>query len=61
MSYAIVTARDESGWVVAEVPELAGCFSQGRNEAEAIANAQEAIAAWLWAEEQKRAEATPSS
>ena len=52
---------DEAGWIVAEVPALPGCFSQGRTEAEALANIQEAIAAWLWAEEQKRAESTPAS
>ena len=61
MSYRIVTAGDEDGWIVAEVPELPGCISQGRTEAEALANIREAIAAWLWAEEQKRGESTPSS
>jgi predicted RNase H-like HicB family nuclease len=53
MAYAIVTTRDEDGWGVAEVPALPGCVSQGRTGAEAMANIQEAIAAWLWAEEQK--------
>jgi predicted RNase H-like HicB family nuclease len=45
--------RDHDGWIVAEVPELPGCISQGRTEAEFLANIREAIAAWLWAEEQK--------
>ncbi len=45
--------RDESGWFVAECPELPGCVSQGRDEAEALANIREAMAGWLWAEEQK--------
>lgn len=44
---------DEDGWIVAEVPELPGCISQGKTEAEARANIREAITAWLWAEEQK--------
>ncbi|MGA3264458.1 MAG: type II toxin-antitoxin system HicB family antitoxin [Terracidiphilus sp.] len=48
--------RDESGWIVAECPELPGCVSQGKDEAEALANIHEAMAGWLWAEEQKAAE-----
>jgi len=49
-----VTLEDaEDGWIVAECPALAGCVSQGRDEKEALANIQEAIAAWLWAEDQK--------
>jgi predicted RNase H-like HicB family nuclease len=35
---------------------MPGCISQGMDEAEATANIQEAIAAWLWAEGQKVAE-----
>ena len=50
MSYALVTIRDECGWIVAEVPELPGCFSQGRTESGAYANIEEAVAAWLWTE-----------
>jgi len=51
--------RREENWIIAEVPALPGCISQGRDEAEATANIQEAISAWLWAEEQKKAEAQP--
>lgn len=61
MNYEPILTRDEDGWIVAEVPELPGCISQGRTEAEAMANVREAIAAWLWAEEQKRSKSTPSS
>jgi predicted RNase H-like HicB family nuclease len=43
----------EDGWVVAEVPALPGCVSQGRDEKEALDNVKEAITAWLWAEDQK--------
>jgi predicted RNase H-like HicB family nuclease len=57
MSREIILRRNEGGWIVAECPELPGCVSQGRDEAEATANIQEAVAAWLWAEEQKSAEA----
>lgn len=47
----------EDGWIVAECPALPGCVSQGRDEAEALANIREAIVAWLWAEDQKALEA----
>jgi predicted RNase H-like HicB family nuclease len=53
ITHEVTLTRDESDWIVAECPELPGCISQGKNEAEAKANIQEAITAWLWAEEQK--------
>jgi predicted RNase H-like HicB family nuclease len=54
---AILTSEDE-GWTVAECPEMPGCVSQGKDEAEALANIREAMAGWLWAEEQKAAESS---
>ena len=57
MTQGITLTRDEDGWTVAEVPELPGCLSQGKTGAEALANIREAVTAWLWAEEQKSAEA----
>jgi predicted RNase H-like HicB family nuclease len=33
----------EDGYVVAEVPSLPGCFSQGKTRAEALTNVYEAI------------------
>jgi predicted RNase H-like HicB family nuclease len=53
MKTKINLVRDETSWIVAECPELPGCVSQGKNEAEAMANIREAMAGWLWAEEQK--------
>ena len=43
----------EDGWIVAERPALPGCVWQGRDEKEALENIEEAITAWLWAEDQK--------
>jgi predicted RNase H-like HicB family nuclease len=43
----------EDGWLVAEVPVLPGCVSQGKSEEEALENTREAISAWLWAGDQK--------
>ncbi len=51
---------DEQGWIVAECPALPGCFSQGRNEEEALLNIKEAAIAWLWAEDQKALDNSPA-
>jgi predicted RNase H-like HicB family nuclease len=53
MTFDVILDRQENGWIVAECPELPGCISQGRSEAEAETNIQEAITAWLWADNQK--------
>lgn len=60
MMFHVVIKRDEDGWIVAECPALPGCFSQGKTEQEALANIKEAITAWLWAEDQKAADALPA-
>ncbi len=57
MLFHIVLRADEDGWTVAECPALPGCVSQGKTEQEAITNIKEAITAWLWAEDQKAAQA----
>jgi predicted RNase H-like HicB family nuclease len=57
MNHNVILTTDEDDWIVAECPELPGCVSQGKDEAEALANIREAMAGWLWAEEQKNAEA----
>jgi predicted RNase H-like HicB family nuclease len=57
MKQNVILTKDKDGWIVAECPELPGCVSQGKDEAEALANIREAMAGWLWAEEQKNAEA----
>jgi predicted RNase H-like HicB family nuclease len=47
MKYRVLIEQDEDGVFVAEVPSLPGCVSQGRTRQEAIANAKEAITAYL--------------
>jgi predicted RNase H-like HicB family nuclease len=59
--FHVVLTPDEDGWIVAECPALPGCVSQGKDEREALANIKEAITAWLWAEDQKAAEALPEN
>jgi len=53
MVFHVTLDKAEDGWVVVECPALPGCVSQGKDEQEALANIKEAIAAWLWAEDQK--------
>lgn len=47
---------DESGRWIADVPDLRYCSAHGETPAEAVAEAQEAIALWL---ETARAEGIP--
>jgi predicted RNase H-like HicB family nuclease len=53
MMFHVLLEVAEDGWIVAECPALPGCVSQGRDEKEALENIREAIAGWLWAEDQK--------
>jgi len=53
MMFHVTLESAEDGWIVAECPALPGCVSQGREEKEALENIREAIAGWLWAEDQK--------
>ena len=43
----VVYWSDEDGAYIAEVPELPGCASDGESYAEAVANAEDAMRAWI--------------
>jgi predicted RNase H-like HicB family nuclease len=45
--YAVVLEEGESGWIIASVPSLPGCHTQGRTRDDALKNAQEAITGYL--------------
>ena len=60
MIFHVILEQAEDGWIVAEVPALPGCVSQGKDEKDALDNIKEAIIAWLWAEDQKAVSALPS-
>jgi len=47
MKLEVIIEKDETGYYVAEVPALPGCFSQGTTPAEAEMNIKEAIELWL--------------
>ncbi|HEY3781523.1 MAG TPA: type II toxin-antitoxin system HicB family antitoxin [Fimbriimonadaceae bacterium] len=43
----IVLEPGEDGYILASVPALPGCHTQGRTREEALTNAKEAITGWL--------------
>ncbi|HXT61900.1 MAG TPA: type II toxin-antitoxin system HicB family antitoxin [Pyrinomonadaceae bacterium] len=43
MTRRVLLYPGEDGYIVAEVPSLPGCFSQGRTRDEALDNVREAI------------------
>jgi predicted RNase H-like HicB family nuclease len=47
MKLLVTLEADETGMLVAECPAIPGCISEGRTEAEALANIREAIAGCL--------------
>ncbi len=54
MKLHVVIEEDESGYFVAEVPALPGCFSQGKTRDEALTNIKEAIEGWFEVMESKQ-------
>jgi len=43
VNFKVILEKDEDGVVVATVPSLPGCISQGRTRREALSNIREAI------------------
>ena len=54
MKLHVSIERDKSGYFVAEVPALPGCFSQGKTRKEALTNIKEAIEGWFEVMESKQ-------
>lgn len=49
LRYTVILENDPTGMIVAHVPALRGCVSQGRTKREALRNVKEAIALYiLW-------------
>jgi predicted RNase H-like HicB family nuclease len=49
MTYRVLVIQSDEGFAVS-CPELPGCHSQGRTEAEALDNIRDAILEWLAAQ-----------
>lgn len=43
LKYRVVLEPGEDGWIVASVPAVKGCVSQGKTREEALANIKEAL------------------
>ena len=56
MQLTVVIEKDETGYYVAEVPGLPGCYSQGSTIDEAKSNIKEAIQGWLEVMNEKASE-----
>ena len=41
--YTIIIEQDEDGWYVATVPNISGCYTQGKTVAQAMERVKEAI------------------
>ncbi len=53
MTLKVLLEPGEDGWIVAHVPALRGCVTQGKTRQEALANIKEAIEGWLEVEQDK--------
>jgi predicted RNase H-like HicB family nuclease len=47
ISYTVVLEKDAGGLIVAHVPALRGCVSQGKTKREAMRNVREAIGLYI--------------
>ena len=47
MRYTVILEKGEDGYIVANVPALPGCITQGKTREEALKNAKEAIESYI--------------
>jgi predicted RNase H-like HicB family nuclease len=47
LKYSVIIEKDEDGVLVARVPDLPGCATEGKTRAELMKNVKEAIQAYL--------------
>ncbi len=50
MEFSVVIEKDEDGWYVASVPEIQGCYTQGKTIHQVLERIKEAIEVCLEAE-----------
>lgn len=53
MEFTVIIEKDEDGYYVAEVPDLKGCYTQGKTLDEVLKNIREVIDLCLEAEGEK--------
>ena len=47
MRYTVILKKGEDGYIIANVPALPGCITQGKTREEALKNAKEAIELYI--------------
>ena len=53
MEFTVVIERDEDGYYVAEVPDIKGCYTQGKTLEEVLKNIREVIELCLEADKKQ--------
>jgi predicted RNase H-like HicB family nuclease len=53
MDFTVIIEKDEDGYYVAEVPDLRGCYTQGKTLEEVMKNIKEVVELCLEAEKEK--------
>lgn len=51
LNYTVLIEQDENGIYIAKVPDIPGCYTQGKNVEQAMGRVKEAIQVCLEAEE----------
>ena len=52
--FDVILEKDASGWIIASVPALQGCHTQGKTKKEALKNIKEAIELCLKVKSEKK-------
>jgi len=52
-SFTVFIEQDEDGWYVAKVPDIKGCYSQGKTVSEVLDRIKEAIEVCLEGDEEE--------
>ena len=58
--FDIIIEKDEDGWLIADVPALKGCHTQGKNMTELIKNVKEVIELCLEVQKERKTNKNPS-
>ena len=58
--FDVIIEKDEDGWLIADVPAISGCHTQGQNMNELIKNVKEVIELCLEVQKEKKNKIKPS-
>ena len=53
LNFTVVIEQDEEGWYVATVPDIPGCYTQGKDVAQVLERIKEAIEVCLEADKEE--------